>query len=137
MIGVIAPMSVIGEVTISSPGAGSMAATAVWIAPVRDAQAETCFNADHLAELGDEPLGEAALRAGQGAAEDRFRHGGDLFLTKQTPAGVLVRWQDDVVACRCVGLLSWQSLQIVTQIAVVRVATGLSAAEAQEAEFAQ
>ena len=42
MIGVIAPMSVIGEVTISSPGSGSMAATAAWIAAVPEAQAETC-----------------------------------------------------------------------------------------------
>ena len=33
-------MSVIGVVTISSPGSGSMAATAAWIAAVPEAQAE-------------------------------------------------------------------------------------------------
>ncbi len=36
-------MSVIGLVTISSPGSGSIAAIAVWTAAVPDAQAYTCF----------------------------------------------------------------------------------------------
>jgi hypothetical protein len=38
-MGVNAPMSVMGEVTISSPGSGSMAATAVWTAAVPEARA--------------------------------------------------------------------------------------------------
>src|SRR5262249_52861975 len=40
-MGVSAPMSVTGEVTISSPGSGSRAAIAVWTAAVPDAQACT------------------------------------------------------------------------------------------------
>ncbi len=36
-------MSVIDVVMISSPGSGSMAATATWIAAVPDVQAQACF----------------------------------------------------------------------------------------------
>src|SRR5262249_16748939 len=41
-MGAIAPMSVIGVVMISSPGSGSMAATAVWIAAVPEVTARAC-----------------------------------------------------------------------------------------------
>ena len=38
----MAPMSVIGVVMISSPGSGSIAATAVWTAAVPEVTARAC-----------------------------------------------------------------------------------------------
>ena len=64
-------MSVIDVVTISSPGSGSIAATATCTAAVPDAQATAARVAEHVGEARLERGDVRALRARERAARDR------------------------------------------------------------------
>jgi len=76
-------MSVIGEVMISSPGSGSSAATAVCTAAVPEAHAQACLT-PRSRRIAVRAASERALRAGQGAAPDRFGGQRDLLVSERS-----------------------------------------------------
>ena len=87
-----APMSVIGVVTISSPGSGSSAATAAWMAAVPDEQATAVADAEQGGEVGLEPLDERALGARQrAAARAPPRASVELLVAERATGRVLIR----------------------------------------------
>ncbi len=65
-------MSVIGLVTISSPGSGSSAAMAVWIAAVPDAARVSEFDTEFLRKLLFKLLHKPSFGACESAAGDYF-----------------------------------------------------------------
>ena len=83
-------MSVIGVVTISSPGSGSIAATAVWIAGGAGGAGQGVADAEERGEAALQGLDDGPLGAGQRAAAQAPRRAAPAPRRRAAAGGVLV-----------------------------------------------